>query len=67
VPSHLVTGSFHEAPNALGYYNGTFDAVRRREEYACAQIGLDPNFGRFSQCVDDLDGQMRAADNPPAG
>jgi len=67
VPTHIVTGSYPEQRDWLGYYSGTFDAVRRREQYACAQLGLDPNFGRFSECVDSLDGAMHAADSPPMG
>ena len=47
-----------------GYYDASFDTKRRREEYSCAQLGLDPNTAAFGQCVADLDASLFNADNP---
>jgi len=46
------------------YYDASFDTKRRREEYSCAQLGLDPDTGAFGQCVAGLDASLFNADNP---
>jgi len=37
----------------------------KREQLACARVGLDPTTGAFSDCVANLQGALFAADNPP--
>jgi hypothetical protein len=46
------------------YYDASFDTKRRREEYSCAQLGLDPDSGGFGQCVASLDASLFNADHP---
>ncbi len=46
------------------YYDASFDTKRRREEYSCAQLGLDPISSAFGQCVADLNASLFNADNP---
>lgn len=46
------------------YYDASFDTKRRREEYSCAQLGLDPDSGAFGQCVAGLDASLFNADHP---
>jgi hypothetical protein len=36
----------------------------RREQLACAELGLDPTGGAFSGCAADLHAALAAADNP---
>ncbi len=47
-----------------GYYNASFDTKRRREQYACAQLGISPVSPTFGQCVADLDASLFNADHP---
>lgn len=49
---------------AEGYYNASFDTKRRREQYACAQLGITPASSAFGQCVADLDASLFNADHP---
>jgi hypothetical protein len=46
------------------YYDASFDTKRRREQYSCAQLGLDPDSGAFGQCVASLDASLFNADHP---
>lgn len=46
------------------YYDASFDTKRRREEYSCAQLGLDPDSGEFGQCVAGLDANLFNVDHP---
>ena len=46
------------------YYDASFDTKRRREEYSCAQLGLEPDTGAFGQCVAGLDASLFNADHP---
>lgn len=41
--------------SAQSYYSAGFDMRRQREEYACAQLGLEPGSGSFLTCVNKLD------------
>jgi hypothetical protein len=36
----------------------------RREQLACAEVGLDPTGGVFPGCAADLHAALAAADNP---
>lgn len=47
-----------------GYYNASFDTKRRREEIACAQLGIAVESDAFGDCVADLDAGLFHADNP---
>lgn len=38
--------------------------IRNREQEACAQIGYDPIYGPFSDCVSNLQSALFAADHP---
>ncbi len=41
-----------------------FDGRHGREEYSCAQLGLDPTSTIFAGCVSDLESAMQLADDP---
>ncbi|MBN9588053.1 MAG: hypothetical protein J0G99_03505 [Alphaproteobacteria bacterium] len=41
--------------NPRDYYTANFDLRRRREEYACAQTGLEPGSEAFATCANNLD------------
>jgi hypothetical protein len=66
-PANVAYGAIENELTSPGYGSDRFDARRRREEYSCAELGLDPNFGQFTECVDGLDDAMQAADNPLSG
>lgn len=58
------------APVQLAYGSGpinkgdwTFDGRHRREQLACAQLGLDPSGGAFDSCVTSLEYAMYSADD----
>ncbi len=50
--------------NSQAYYDSSFDTKRRREQYSCAQLGIDPVSSAFGQCVADLDADLFNADHP---
>jgi hypothetical protein len=50
--------------NSQAYYDASFDTKRRREQYSCAQLGIDPISSAFGQCVADLDADLFNADHP---
>ena len=41
--------------NPDSYYAASFDVRRRREQYACAQLELEPDTRPFVNCVNNLD------------
>jgi len=45
------------------YYHTSFDMKRRREQYSCAQLGLDPDTGELGQCVAALDASLYYSDH----
>ena len=46
------------AENAKGYFDVNNTVHWRREQYACAQLGLTPGTGAFGQCVVSLDAAL---------
>jgi hypothetical protein len=50
--------------NSQAYYDSSFDTKRRREQYSCAQLGIDPASSAFGQCVAGLDADLFHADHP---
>ena len=44
--------------NAKGYFDVNNTVHWRREQYACAQLGLTPGTGAFGQCVVSLDAAL---------
>lgn len=48
--------------NSKGYFDVTNSVHWRREQYACAQIGLTPGTASFGQCTASLEGAL--APNP---
>jgi len=40
------------------------DVIFRREQLACAQIGFDPAFGAFANCVANLSVTLESVDHP---
>ncbi len=51
--------------NPDSYFSASFRVRRRREEYACAQLGLVPGSGPFGSCVAKLDSDLFNIDHPP--
>jgi hypothetical protein len=49
---------------AGSYFYASGRELRRREQVACAQIGLDPQRQEFDQCVKDLKATFFVLDNP---
>lgn len=53
------------APRAASsYFYASPGQVHRREQFACAALGLDPAGGGFDGCVASLHAAMFEADNP---
>jgi len=50
--------------NRTSYVESTPKERRRKQEYACAQLGLTPGFFAFSNCVADLAITLEAAERP---
>jgi len=46
------------------YFQSSFKMRNRREEYACAQLGLEPQSGAFLSCVSKLDMDIFTVDHP---
>lgn len=63
-PAQLTYDPAKDVGASQGYYDASFDTKRRREEYSCAQLGLDPDSSAFGQCVADLDANLFYADHP---
>lgn len=46
-------------------YFGTSNTMRhRREQYSCAQLGLEPDTGAFQSCVANLDMEIFTTEHP---
>jgi hypothetical protein len=45
-------------------FPASFDAVLRKEQQACARVGLDPAFAAFESCVADLQDALQRIDLP---
>jgi hypothetical protein len=63
-PATLTYNPANDVDASERYYDASFETKRRREEYSCAQLGLDPKSAAFGQCVADLDASLFQADNP---
>jgi hypothetical protein len=50
--------------NPEDYLESTFKMRHRREQYACAQLGLEPDTGAFVSCVNNLDMEIFLVDHP---
>ena len=65
-PAEMAAATFAHPPahpvKSLFYVSS--GEIRRREQMACAQIGYDPIYGPFSDCVANLQGALFAADHP---
>ena len=48
------------------YFSSPFALRRRREQYACAEIALEPASGPFESCVANLDINLFNIDHPPS-
>lgn len=46
------------------YFYASTREIRDREQQACAQIGYDPIYGPFADCVANLQGMLVGADHP---
>ncbi|HXS07708.1 MAG TPA: hypothetical protein VN723_13035 [Rhizomicrobium sp.] len=46
------------------YMDGSIPVRRRRERYACAELGLAPGVGLFGACTDELETQIYFVDHP---
>jgi hypothetical protein len=55
--------AYGEKGQADDHSDWTSDARYRREEYACAQLGLDPTDQAFAECVAGLEISLYNADN----
>jgi hypothetical protein len=51
--------------NPEDYFEASFDTRHRREQYACAQLGLQPESGNFVSCVNKLDTDLFNIEHPP--
>lgn len=50
--------------NQDSYFASSFSVRHRREQYACAQLGLEPNTGAFTSCVSNLDMEIFVVEHP---
>ena len=50
--------------NPEDYFEGSFKLRFRREQYACAQLGLEPNTAAFASCASRLDMDIFVVDHP---
>jgi hypothetical protein len=48
-----------------GYFSTSFALRHRREQFSCAQIGLEPDSGAFASCVNNLDENLWNVEYPP--
>jgi hypothetical protein len=50
--------------NQDSYFASTPNVRHRREQYACAQLGLEPDTGAFTSCVGNLDMEIFVVEHP---
>lgn len=50
--------------NPEDYFESSFKMRHRREQYACGQLGLEPDTGAFISCVNNLDMEIFVVDHP---
>ena len=64
-PDSIVANNTVALPAASGsFFYARPGDTRRREEVACAALGLEPSSGGFGACVKSLDDIFFAIDNP---
>jgi hypothetical protein len=49
---------------AKSYFYASTREIRNREQQACAEIGYDPLYGPFTDCVANLQGALFGAEHP---
>jgi hypothetical protein len=65
--SHIDLANVNSVDNdPSGYFSSSFLLRRRREQYACAKLALEPASGQFGSCVADLDSNLFDIDHPPS-
>ncbi len=57
-PSNSLAYDMNAPENAKGYFDVNNTVHWRREQYACAQLGLTPGTGAFGQCLAGLEGAL---------
>jgi hypothetical protein len=50
-------------PAQTSYSQSNAEERRRKEEYACARLGISPGTGGFGQCVAELDSALRSTEH----
>ena len=50
--------------NPDDYFESSFNMRHRREQYACGQLGLEPDTRAFVSCVNNLDMEIFVVDHP---
>jgi hypothetical protein len=50
--------------NPRDYFEASFDTRHRREQYSCAQLGLQPGSDSFVSCVNKLDMDLFNIEHP---
>ena len=68
-PGQLVTAGQSQSAESLPTASGSFfyaspHETRRREEVACAAVGIEPTHDAFKACVDGLQNTFHAIDTP---
>ena len=62
--SAITVRTAANATHLRSFFFASPHETRRREEVACARLGLEPPYGEFAQCVSRLDNNFYALDNP---
>jgi hypothetical protein len=63
--SRLNAAYIAPADNSPDDYFGTSNTMRhRREQYSCAQLGLEPDTSAFVSCVSNLDMEIFTTEHP---
>ncbi len=60
----VVAGGVTHTGSPASYFSGSPRELRRREQRACASLGLDPTGQGFDSCVADLSASLFAVDHP---
>jgi len=63
-PRTSRVSDMNQSGSVKSYFYTSPSDVHRREELACARLGLDPVSGGFGSCVAGLQAALFAADNP---
>ncbi|HEX4183973.1 MAG TPA: hypothetical protein VHY34_12020 [Caulobacteraceae bacterium] len=63
-PAATIAETPASAPKIGSYFYASPQEVRRREERACARLGLDPTDNVFGRCVARLSAELLEVNNP---